>query len=176
MKKCRRIRGPIGLPQTEVGYDVSNVSKSDASQSRNELASNLADLFRNAEREGAVAEVIASFDDWVSTHSRQRKTASSEPFLDRAQRLDARGHTDAALDIVFDQIDEMLLASEFSRVDRLLAEIAPENLSVDLLLGLLTVTLPAKSQLSNRKSFFERVDQSLRDRGEARYGLLVGLD
>lgn len=99
-----------------------------------------------------------------------------EAFFDGASRLDKRGQTDAALDIIFDRIDEMLLANEFDRVDRLLREIKLSDFSVDLLLGFLTATLPAKNQLSYRDAFFKRVEQLLHNRGEAQDGLLVGLD
>lgn len=115
-------------------------------------------------------------DEWFSTRSECCGDATAESFFDRARRLDQRGQTDAALDIIFDQIDEMLLAGEFDRVDQLLIEIMPGDFSVDLLLGLLTATLPAKNRLSNREAFFERVAQTLHDRGEAKDGLLVGLD
>lgn len=110
---------------------------------------------------------------WKS--SRIRKACRTS-FLENADRLDKRGQTDAALDIIFDQMDEMLLAGEFDQVDRILAEVIPGSFSVELLLGLLTVTLPAKNRLRNRAPFFERVRQSLYERGETDEGLLVGLD
>ncbi len=96
-------------------------------------------------------------------------------FLDNANRLDQRGQTDAALDIIFDQIDEMLLAGKFNRVDQLLAETTPSDFSVELLLGILTVTLPAKNRLPNRIGFVGQVRQTLGDRGVVDDGLLVGL-
>ncbi len=103
-------------------------------------------------------------------------TTPQTSFLDNANRLDKRGQTDAALDIIFDQIDETLLSGEFDRVDRILVEITPDDFSVELLLGLLTVTLPAKNRLCNRASFFKQVRHSLHERGETDEGLLVGLD
>jgi hypothetical protein len=111
-----------------------------------------------------------------ANQSRKELTGHLVDLLRHADRLDRRGHTDSALDLLFDQIDEMLLASDFSRVDRLLLETAPESLSVDLLIGLLTATLPAKDRLPNRKYFLERVERSLQERGELESGLLVGLD
>jgi hypothetical protein len=97
-------------------------------------------------------------------------------FLDQARRLDEHAQTDSALDIVFDQIDEMLLAGEFQRVDRLLAETSPETFSADLLVGILTATLPARKHLANRSAFFTSVQRALRNRGQLVDGLLVGLE
>lgn len=97
-------------------------------------------------------------------------------FLENARRLDRRNQTDAALDLIFDQVDEMLLADHFEHVDQLLNEITPSDYSVELLLGLLTATLPAKNQLPHRYEFFQRVSDTLQDHGELKEGLLVGLD
>ena len=96
--------------------------------------------------------------------------------MDRAKRLDQHGQTDEALDILFDQIDEMLLSGEFNRVDQLLAETTPSDFSVELLLGILTATLPGKNRLLNREALFERISGVLQDRGVARDELLVGLE
>jgi hypothetical protein len=96
--------------------------------------------------------------------------------LDHAQLLVSHGQTDTALDLVFDRFDEMLLAGDFNRVDQILAESRPENLSVDLLVGVLTVTLAAKNQLNSRFEFCERVKLALQNRGEVQEGLLIGLE
>lgn len=82
---------------------------------------------------------------------------------------------DAALDIIFDEVDEMLLAGEYDRLNRLLAEMSTGAIPVELLLGVLTATLPARHRLPNRASFLARVAQTLRDRGELEDGLLGGL-
>ncbi len=37
-------------------------------------------------------------------------------FIDQARRLDERGQTDVAINIIFDQIDETFLAREFDRM------------------------------------------------------------
>jgi hypothetical protein len=101
---------------------------------------------------------------------------ATESFVDHAQRLDKLGQTDAALDIIFDQIDEQLLAGKFPQVNDLLAKTSPDTLSVDLLLGILTATLPAKGRLANRRGFYERVQNALQMRGQLKEGLLVGLE
>jgi hypothetical protein len=97
-------------------------------------------------------------------------------FIEQARRLDEHSQTDVALDIIFDQIDEMLLAGQFDRVDQLLIDTVTEEYSVELLLGILTATLPAKDRLCDRAEFFQRVAQTLQARGELKNGLLIGLD
>jgi len=142
----------------------------------NHISRRLMSLLHDAANDESRRDIIESFDAWISAQEVCGSTATAESFLDCARRLDQHGQTDAALDIIFDQIDEMLLAGEFEPVDQLLMEIMPSDYSVELLLGLLTVTLPAKNRLCNRVAFFERVRQSLQEHGETDEGLLVGLD
>ncbi len=101
---------------------------------------------------------------------------SVESFLQRAQRLVDHGRTDSALDLVYDQIDEMLLAGDFPGVDQLLVDTETDHYSVHLLLAVLTVTLSARDQLSGRADFFTRAEQTLQARGEMKAGLLTGLE
>lgn len=99
-----------------------------------------------------------------------------ETFIDRANRLDALNHTDAALDLLYDAVDDLLRRGNFDRIDELLQDVATSDLSLNVLLGLLTATLPARSRLRSRTEFFQRVDETLRIRGEWEEGLLVGLE
>ena len=70
-----------------------------------------------------------------------------EDFFDRARRLDDLGRTDSALDVVYNHVDEMLLAGKFSEVDGRLSSTECDEYSVDLLLALLTITYAAKRHL-----------------------------
>jgi len=115
-------------------------------------------------------------DAWMVFRSRERRQIRCQSFLDNARRLDQISQPDSALDIIFDQIDEMLLAGQFDRIDELLIETATDDYSVEVLLGILPATLPAKDRLPSRDAFFERVTQTLQTRGELKDGLLVGLD
>jgi hypothetical protein len=113
---------------------------------------------------------------WSISRVRFPRDTKHRSFLEHARRLDASGQTDFALDIIFDQIDEMLLAGQFDRANQLLIDTAIDEYSVELLLGILTATLPAKDRLPERAEFFRRVEETLRSRGELKDGLLVGLD
>lgn len=101
---------------------------------------------------------------------------TTESFLDRAQRLDKHGRVDAALDLIYDSVDEMMRSGDFNKLDALLTRLQLSELSTDLLIGLLTATLPARGRLATRKSFFCRVEEILRQRGEYENSLLMGLD
>lgn len=133
-------------------------------------------LFRDAENQGSLPEFINWLNEFFEDTTAERSETTSAAFLGNARRLDNIGQTDAALDIVFDQIDEMLLAGKFKKVNQLLVDTETDNYSVELLLGILTATLPAKNQLQDRAEFYKRTARTLKSRGELQEGLLVGLD
>lgn len=97
-------------------------------------------------------------------------------FIERAIRLTAEGKTDAALDIIYDNICGMLDEGKYEEVDLILETVDVKRLSVDIFLGLLTTTLITKTKLKSRDSFFSRVEQIARNRGEWEDGLLLGLE
>jgi hypothetical protein len=83
--------------------------------------------------------------------------------------------TEADIDFIYNTVDLMLRDGRFDLVDELLRQVDVKN-KVDVLLAYLTLTLPAKSKLLQRASFFERVKQELTQRGEYREALLTGLE
>jgi len=91
-------------------------------------------------------------------------------------RLDVKGYTDAALDLLYDSVDEMLRSAKYSEIDSLLHDTVVHECSTDILLGLLTATLPARSKLTCRKEFFADTDRVLKCRPEYEKGLLTGLE
>ncbi len=93
-----------------------------------------------------------------------------------ARRLDIQGKTDAALDVLYDAVDDMLLDENIADIDCFFANATVSDYSIDLLLGLLTVTLPARSKLMQRAAFFKSVKMELVERGEYEQGLLDGLE
>jgi hypothetical protein len=121
--------------------------------------------------EGAKVEVIVVLQD-----SPFAEKETHESFLFRAQRLDQRGRTEAALDLIYDSIDESMRKNELKALDAVLANAPRADLSTDLLLGLLTATLPAKNRLPSRPTLFRDTEAVLRNRGEYEEGLLTGLE
>lgn len=108
--------------------------------------------------------------------ARGHSDGSRYPFLKQAQRLDGLGQTDVALDLIYDQIDERFRLGKFAEVDQMLANLDVTVYSIDLLLGVLTASLPGRSRLLNRPAFFSKVQETLRQRGELEEGLLTGLE
>jgi hypothetical protein len=114
-----------------------------------------------------IDETIAKGDE---SHAR------CETFLQRSNRLSQSGNTDAGLDIVYDAVDELLRNGEFDELNQHLAALAVAKYSTDILIGLLTATLPARRRLSARPSLLTAVEATIRERGEYGEGILTGLD
>lgn len=67
--------------------------------------------------------------------------------------------THEELDVLFDEVDDLLLDGQFETVNKMLVGVKDRD--VDWIIGMLTLTLPAKSELSNRRSFFEAAEKVL---------------
>lgn len=83
---------------------------------------------------------------------------------------------DSQLDELYDKFDTLFYEGRFETADALIYEIIPDQVSTDYLLGVLTVTLPAKSKLLSRHAFFDVVEHTIKGRGEWEEGLLDGLE
>ena len=103
------------------------------------------------------------------------RSSACEGLIERASRLDTLKQTDSALDLLYDGIDDKLRNGEFEDVDRMLSRLKAVQLSADMLLGVLTATLPAKTKLPSRKKLLMTTETVLRNRGEYEDGLLAGL-
>ena len=106
----------------------------------------------------------------------QRFVKNKSNFLERATRLEKSGNVDDALDLLYAQIDGRLKAKQLDEIDALLQTINVASLSLDLLLGVLTASLPARYQLQSRKDFFNDVEAVLKERGQWEENLLSGLE
>jgi Arc/MetJ-type ribon-helix-helix transcriptional regulator len=104
------------------------------------------------------------------------KGETAKSFIERANELDRRGRTDAALDLLYDSVDATIRQGRFADLDALLVGLCPADHSVDLLLGILTATLPARERLQSRRGFYRDVESTLASRGELDEGLLAGLE
>jgi len=100
----------------------------------------------------------------------------TERFVADAQRLLEKGNANAALDLIYDRIDAMMRLRQWSRLNSILFEVRVVDLSPDILLSLLTATLPARSRLPARGGLFGRIEQSLKQRGDYEKDLLIGLE
>ncbi len=113
----------------------------------------------------------------VRARLRRNCAAGSEyRFLGSVIRLEKLGNIDAALDLLYDQIDAKLKAGKFEETDKFLQSLSAVTLSLDLLLGILTASLPARYKLPSRASFFKKVEDVLKKRNEWEENLLSGLE
>jgi hypothetical protein len=94
----------------------------------------------------------------------------------RANRLDKAGHTNAALDLLYDSIDETMRKGQFEQIDSILTQLPVPELSVNVLLGILTATLPAKRHLRSREKLYRDIRVTLKNRPGFEEGLLTGLE
>lgn len=84
--------------------------------------------------------------------------------------------TDAALDAIYDLIDDLMRAGRLDTLDGLLACFRARigYRSTDEILAYLTATLPARSRLHQRQNLVEAAWRVLQSRGQAE--LLAGLE
>jgi hypothetical protein len=93
-----------------------------------------------------------------------------------ALELFTSGKREKTLDMVYDIVDNMLLSARFNEVDEFLSDVDVSRVPTVILVGILTITLPACDSLPTRASFFEAVRLECERRGETDPGLLKGLD
>lgn len=81
--------------------------------------------------------------------------------LSKIYELVTSNRTDDAMDLLYDVVDELLSAHSFPICERMLTDIDLGRLNADLLIGALSITLPAKNALPARAQFLQRVEQHL---------------
>ena len=93
-----------------------------------------------------------------------------------AIELSRGGKQDESLDVIFDNIDEMLLRGEFEECDSVLSTMPVNQLSNAQLITVLTATLAAKIELQNRGNFVRQVHSVLESRDSDADLLVRGLE
>jgi len=96
-------------------------------------------------------------------------------FLANAVALERAGNLRDSLAIVYYRIDEMMKFGMIELLEEELSSVPTEEIGTDLLLGLLTATLPVKSQLPSRPALFKATKRLLKSRGHYEPGILDGL-
>lgn len=80
-----------------------------------------------------------------------------ETFVSIILKLQGLQKIDTALDAIYESMENFLLNGKFALVDEILVDEKIKELVPDLQLGLLVITKPFKSKLSNRVNFFNFV-------------------
>jgi hypothetical protein len=124
-----------------------------------------------------VAErLIARLQKRLQAKEKKGQSIALDDFLQPVTQLEKGGHVDAALDVLYDRTDDLLKKNEFETIDALLQQAKVNLMSVDIILGLLTATLPVRSKLSARSKFYTEAEVSIKARGAWENGLLAGLE
>jgi hypothetical protein len=82
------------------------------------------------------------------------KPSDWQPFLEQLKHLRS---VDAGLDLIFDTIDNLLMADGFEEINELFPQINIEEYDDSLNLGFLTITIWCKTELPNRAEFYNRL-------------------
>lgn len=114
--------------------------------------------------------------DWTKRVTADAGNATEAMVLLRAVgELEEADRLDAALDLMLDSTDRWLHKGELAQCDATLALADTTRLSITLLLGLLTATLPLRGLSETRKVFVTRVTEELNRRRRDSQSLLQGL-
>lgn len=149
---------------------LRNIARFAASSIRNSDASSIFSFYRG----GTSSLSRHATDTLVRRHVRSPIRLGA--FVLHASRLDSMGKRHAAMDLLYDCVDELMRKGQFETLDSIIRDLVVSRLTIDVLLGLLTATLPAKSRLQSRPDFFSKTDTELRKRHEFEDGLLTGLE
>jgi hypothetical protein len=125
--------------------------------------------------------VEALTDLLVTRETDEEPQLASEPtpalmWIDQVYSLVSRRQFDKAIDIVFAAVDDMLTNDQLDQCASLLQSVDLKRLETNLLVGLLTATLPVAARLPARTKFLDRAEARLRELAPARVDrLLAGL-
>ena len=81
--------------------------------------------------------------------------------LDAMYQFVEEGRTAAALDVLFNHIDDMLCDGDFQKCDDVIQRIDLERLDTNLLVGVLSITLAAREKLSRRAQVVQAIRKRL---------------
>lgn len=83
---------------------------------------------------------------------------------------------ESTLDDLYDNVDEMMREGDFDTLDMLMEGTNVSKCNENYLIGMLTLTLAAKSKLAKRPEFFTRVEEELKRRNITDPKVLSGLN
>lgn len=106
----------------------------------------------------------------------RRREESAGRWLDDVYSLVDQGKSEQAVDLLYEHVDDLLLAEDFKRCDALLQTVDLKRLDSNLMVSLLTMTAPAKAALPYRASLLQRARKALETIAPGRADrLLMGL-
>lgn len=111
----------------------------------------------------------------ASTTRYPSTSSALEDAVLRAQELASLGSPELGLDIVYDAVDELMSTGQFAQISSSISRLDAGDIDVDILIGVLTATLPAKSRLPTRDRLVSLVGNRLRELNENVAEVLSGL-
>ncbi len=96
-------------------------------------------------------------------------------WIDESNRLRNAGMRVKSLDILFDTIDDLLLAGQFGKCDSALKLLTVSQLSNSQIATVLTATFAAKDKLPSRSRFYIEAENWIRSNGGVTERVLAGL-
>jgi len=87
------------------------------------------------------------------------------PWVEEAFRLELDGETDKAIDLIYVNMDNLMLEAKFDEVSGILNSIDCDGASEDLLVAFACITNTAKKLVGSRDYFISRIKTSLEKRG-----------
>lgn len=120
-----------------------------------------------------------SIDDIYSNLCRSHKlipVIEIKNIIEDARQLEKKGDSDQSLDLIYDHFDKLFWSASWTVADDILRDVKVSKYSLDILLAILTSTLPAADKLPSRKTIFNNIENELRSRDELDNTLLVGLE
>jgi len=93
-----------------------------------------------------------------------------------AQTKAQSGEFAAAYKLIFRCVDRAMKAGALDDIDSVLSNISAEDMTLEILIALLTATLPVRTRLPARKAFFLATEKVAKDRNRWSKSLLSGLE
>lgn len=119
----------------------------------------------------ARARIARRPQTWPSVERRidvsPEEPSKSKSFSDKLYRLCRLGETEAALDLLLDEVDPLLEVEDYSRCARILAELDVRRLDVTVTLGVLSSMFHDRKLIPSYGRFFDAARERIRaERGE----------
>lgn len=97
-------------------------------------------------------------------------------FFDIASSLQKQGRIRESFSTIYQGVEEHVRLETIDHLNEQIQNLSLEEMNTDIMLAILTATLPVKTKLVSRKFLFERIMSILIKRNHFETGILDGLD